>query len=144
MDAYHSRSASLLSESLPDGGQGPRSLYPFGMRWFTFDDMTEWFSLVLVYFRLKCFTSSGQKINSDLNTTIDCVLWPERREFNLNQFGGERFRWISMKITIARAHKITVTEFWAQIYSTRTNLIVWHICECEMRRIRMHFFRRQH
>lgn len=29
--AYHSRNASLLSESLPDGGHGPKSQHPFGM-----------------------------------------------------------------------------------------------------------------
>lgn len=50
--AYHSRNASLLSESLPDGGHGPKSTHgpksgieglrkhPFGMWWFVlFDDM---------------------------------------------------------------------------------------------------------
>lgn len=30
-DAYHSRNASL-SESLPDGGHGPKSLQPLGIR----------------------------------------------------------------------------------------------------------------
>lgn len=38
--AYHSRNASLLSESLPAGGNGPKSQHPFGMWWFVLiDDM---------------------------------------------------------------------------------------------------------
>lgn len=38
--AYHSRNASLLSKSLPDGGHGPKSQHPFGMCWLVlFVDM---------------------------------------------------------------------------------------------------------
>lgn len=38
--SYHSRNASLLSKSLPDGGHGPKSQHPFGMCWLVlFVDM---------------------------------------------------------------------------------------------------------